>query len=106
MDVLCVDQRSPTAVLEAARNSPTIFRDARKTIAVRAGDGFFDCCAAAIKRERDFGNMLKALLAHVSGHWKTKFQESFLRRVWTLQEMLWSRSIDFVSDSQGWLIRY
>ncbi|KAI3572890.1 hypothetical protein IWW34DRAFT_794834 [Fusarium oxysporum f. sp. albedinis] len=100
MDIICVDQRNQTEVVANAWDTPAIFRDASKTIAIREGDGFYECCAESIRNATTFGEIGNSLLPHVSGHWKTKFHESYLQRLWTLQEMIWSKNVHFVSDFQ------
>jgi len=100
MDVICIDQRNTEAVLEAAKLSPEIFGNATRTIAIKAGDGFFDCCARSVSDTQRYRDFRQSLLSHVSDHWKTKFKESYLRRVWTVQEIIWSNDVQFVSDHQ------
>lgn len=102
MDIICLDQRNQNEVIASARKTPAIFRDAKKTLAIRAGDGFYDCCAAAIQDANTFAEIWKLLGPHVSStHWRVKFQESYMRRLWTLQEMIWSKNLQFVCDDQG-----
>jgi hypothetical protein len=49
MDTLTVNQRDQAEVIATVQAIPAIFRDAVKTIAVRQGDGFYNCCLKAVK---------------------------------------------------------
>ncbi|KAF3934681.1 hypothetical protein ABW20_dc0104737 [Dactylellina cionopaga] len=99
MDVICIDQRDQKAVLAAAQLSVEIFRNANKTIAIRAGDGYFKCCAESIAGGVTYEDIRTSLINHVTKkHWGTKFWESYLRRLWTLQEIVWSDKVQFVTD--------
>jgi hypothetical protein len=63
---------------------PAIFRDAIKTIAICEDDGIYDCCAQAMTDFKDWHDLSKKLLDHVSNHWKEIYEESYLQRLWTL----------------------
>ena len=48
MDILCIDQKDD-AKIAVTQHIPTIFRSARKTLAVRESWGFTYCCSEATK---------------------------------------------------------
>ncbi|KAH7371670.1 hypothetical protein BKA66DRAFT_572642 [Pyrenochaeta sp. MPI-SDFR-AT-0127] len=96
MDTLTVDQTKETEVLAIVEAIPTIFRMANKTIAVRECDGLYDCCVAAVKGFEDHADFTRKLYAHADEHWEFVCTESYLQRLWTLQECLLSHTIEFV----------
>jgi hypothetical protein len=102
MDTLTVDQRNKKEVIATVQFIPAIFRDADKTIAVREHDGIYDCCATAFETSFQYQDLLHALHAHTDDvHRGHIFEESFLQRLWTLQEVLLSHTIRFVVNTQG-----
>jgi hypothetical protein len=69
-----------------------------KTIAVREGDGFYKCCLKAVEGYSswaDFGNKLGR---HAFEHKDDVYRESYLQRLWTLQECFLSHTIQFVNS--------
>lgn len=96
MDTLTVDQRNEKEVLTIVQFIPTIFKMARRTIAVRECDGLYDCCIKAVEGFQDYGEFSKKLNEHSDKHDDDVFSESYLQRLWTLQECLLSHTIQFV----------
>jgi hypothetical protein len=96
MDTLTVDQRNPVEVSGIVDAIPDIFRMARKTIAVRECDGLYDCCIAAVDGFEDGLDLVEKLLSHGDAHVDYICAESYLQRLWTLQECLLSHTIQFV----------
>ncbi|CAN9289505.1 unnamed protein product [Alternaria alternata] len=96
MDTLTVNQRNPAEVSEIVDKIPTIFRMAKKTIAVRECDGLYDCCIAAVNGFESVTEFVKKFHAHDDEHFDYICAESYLQRLWTLQECLLSHTIEFV----------
>lgn len=104
MDTLTVNQRDQGEVIATVQAIPAIFRDAVKTIAVREGDGFYNCCLEAVKDFPRWENFVKKLALHSTEHWGDVYRESYLQRLWTLQECFLSHTIQFVKGDDGMLI--
>lgn len=81
MDTLTVNQRDQAETISTVQAIPSIFRDALKTIAVREGDGLFDCCGVAVKDFQNWEELAQILSDHVSRHFKDMFEESYLQRL-------------------------
>jgi hypothetical protein len=96
MDTLTVDQRDDAEVSAIVDAIPTIFRMARKTIAVRECDGLYNCCMEAVEGFEDHRDFTQRLHDHASTHCGYVCAESYLQRLWTLQECLLSHTIEFV----------
>ncbi|KAH9207016.1 hypothetical protein DL95DRAFT_484322 [Leptodontidium sp. 2 PMI_412] len=96
MDTLTVNQRDPAEVIATVQSIPAIFRDAQKTIAVREEDGIYDCCEKAVRGFADYEELVRKLIMHIDEHDGDDYRESYLQRLWTLQEVLLSRTIQFV----------
>ena len=96
MDTLTVDQRDPVEVSEIVDAIPDIFKMARKTIAVRECDGFYDCCIAAVTGFETVSEFCERFIGHEMAHSDCLCAESYLQRLWTLQECLLSHTIEFV----------
>lgn len=96
MDTLTVDQRNPAEVSEIVDKIPEIFRMAKKTIAIRECDGLYDCCIAAVNGFEDMDEFAHKFHAHDDEHVGYICAESYLQRLWTLQECLLSHTIEFV----------
>lgn len=96
MDTLTVNQRRESEVLAIVQSIPTIFRMAQRTIAIRECDGLYDCCMAAVEGFRDYGEFCDKLNEHSDEHYEYIFDESYIQRLWTLQECLLSHTIQFV----------
>jgi hypothetical protein len=104
MDILCVEQRDKAARVAVTRNIPTIFRHAKKTIVIRDGNGFRDCCTGALgsqdtwfdrkNRQLIFAKRLEA--HHERAHKGEDFQESVTSRLWVFQEIIMSNRLQFV----------
>jgi hypothetical protein len=104
MDTLTVDQRNEKEVLAIVDSIPAIFKMAKRTIAVRESDGFYDCCVDAVEGFEDWADFATRVIEHDSrGHRDYVCVESYLQRLWTLQECLLSRSIQFVVSKSGML---
>ena len=97
MDVLSVDQRQEDQVVAIVKHIPKIFMEAERTIAVRGGDGLFDCCAKAIRASHSADDIRAAMYAHVDSHWSSVLDEMYLKRLWTLEEVLVSHTIQFTT---------
>lgn len=96
MDTLTVNQRDEKEVIATVQAVPAIFQDAADTSAVREDDGFGECCAEAIAgcEPRDLNDKL---LVHMAKYNSTSLHDdSYLRRLWTLQECVLSHTIQFV----------
>ncbi len=103
MDTLTVDQRNPVEVSEIVDAIPDIFRMAKKTIAVRECDGLYDCCIAAVNDFEDYNQFTQRFHDHNDAHVDYICAESYLQRLWTLQECLLSHTIEFVVARDGML---
>lgn len=101
MDILCVDQLDAKARLSIVKSIPAIYRSAQATIVIRDGDGLHSCCADAVGSfETWSGDGLQKLADHVvyntTSH-GSGFSESWLGRLWPLQEVLLSDRLQFAS---------
>ncbi|KAK4628523.1 uncharacterized protein CLAFUR5_04599 [Fulvia fulva] len=104
MDTVTVNQRDQAEVISTVQAIPDIFKDAEKTIAITEGDGFEPCCATAVhgfKKWEEFDDRLKPHF--VESHGMRSRSDSYLRRLWTLQEVILSHTIHFVAMPQEWL---
>jgi hypothetical protein len=95
MDTLTVDQWNEEEVLAIVDVLPIIFRMAKKTIAVRECDGLYNCCMNAVEGFNDNGDFQRKIFAHASKHSEYTCAETYLQRLWTLQECLLSHTIEF-----------
>ena len=96
MDTLTVDQRDPIEVSKIVNAIPDIFRTAKKTVAVRECDGLYDCCIGAVAEFESIHEFAERFLDHSHDHIDHLCTESYLQRLWTLQECLLSHTIEFV----------
>jgi hypothetical protein len=80
---------------------PAIFGDADRTIAIREGDGLYQCCHAATEGFITWEDFNEILSNHIEHHIDHVFDESYLLRLWTLQECLLSHTIQFVTVNEG-----
>lgn len=106
MDILCVDQRDKAARIAVTQHIPTIFRRAQRTIVVRDGTGFRSCCVEAMgipKRtpknwlsDNDCRYHKKLARHYKSVHNEEVFADGVLTRLWPLQEVMLSDTIQFV----------
>lgn len=106
MDILCVNQRDRDARIAVTQHIPTIFRQAQRTIVIRDGTGFGNCCAEALGDRENYlgdGKALQSLIIDHYGemhrHPKLVFTEGAFSRAWILQEILLSDTIQFVRAS-------
>lgn len=99
MDVLAVDQRQEDQVVAIVEHIPKIFMGADRTIAVREGDGLFSCCAEAIQASQSVADIRSALYAHIQNenHSSFELEEQYLKRFWTLEEVLVSHTVQFTT---------
>jgi hypothetical protein len=99
MDVLAVDQRQEDQVIAIVKHIPKIFIGAERTIAVREGDGLYSCCAKAIQASHSLDDIASAMLQHVSvrSHDAFALEEMYLKRFWTLEEILVSHTVQFTT---------
>jgi hypothetical protein len=96
MDTLTVNQRDQAEVIATVQAIPDIFRDAARTIAVREGDGFYHCCVNAAGDADNWRDFKQRMMSHgCEQHWEHVRDESYLQRLWTLQECLLSHTIQF-----------
>jgi hypothetical protein len=101
MDTLTVNQRNQAEVIATVQAIPAIFRDALMTIAVRENDGLYACCARAVEGFNDWNDLCEKLLDHSECHWEHVNEESYLQRLWTMQECLLSHTIHFAVSNNG-----
>ncbi|KAI0380793.1 hypothetical protein F5Y04DRAFT_256723 [Hypomontagnella monticulosa] len=100
MDTLTVDQRNEKEILAIVESIPTIFKMAERTIAVRESDGLYDCCMKTVEGFQNYEEFSNKLSKHHGDHDDYVYNESYIQRLWTLQECLLSHTIQFVV-SQG-----
>jgi hypothetical protein len=102
MDVLTVNQGHQAEVMSAVHLSPRIFRDAVKTIAIRENDGIYKCCQKAVANFSDQMDFVQKLSSHTDDkHRQHCLDESYLQRLWPLEECLFSHTIQFILINQG-----
>lgn len=101
MDTITVNQRDHAEVIDTVQSIPAIFRDASRTIAIREGDGLYPCCRAATEGFTSWGDFGQQLAKHASSHYDHAYNETYLLRLWTLQECQLSHTIQFVTVHQG-----
>lgn len=100
-DTITVNQRVPSEVIANKQAMLTIFRDAKKTLVVREGDGLYSCCEEAVRGFRGYGEFLDLLNRHATKHIGDVMRESYLKRLWTLQECLLSHTFQFTTCGDG-----
>ncbi|KAH7081917.1 Alpha/Beta hydrolase protein [Paraphoma chrysanthemicola] len=102
MDTITVNQKDQAEVISTVQAIPTSFQDAKKTIAVREGDGLYNCCVDAVRGWTDFAELKSRMMPHVVGsHDEDIYTESYVDRLWTLQECLLSHTIEFTLATEG-----
>lgn len=106
MDILTVDQTNKGAVTAITKSIPLLFRNASCTIVLRECDGFYDCCREAVEGFDDYGSFVDKMISHHPSHDSHVRVESYLQRLWTLEECLLSRTVQFtVGSNSRWLLR-
>ncbi|KAF2135515.1 uncharacterized protein K452DRAFT_323020 [Aplosporella prunicola CBS 121167] len=96
MDILTINQTDKDEKIATIKAIPAIFRDAEKTIAVKENDGIYGCCICLAEKLQT-GSALSQLQEHVAeSHANYVCEESYLQRLWTLQEILLSGTVQFV----------
>ena len=101
MDIMCVDQRNAEARIAVTQHIPSIFRNANRTIVLREGTAFEECCAiviedAAADAEEGFGWEQPLIDHHKAVHPRVHFDEVVFSRLWIMQEILLSDRVQFV----------
>jgi hypothetical protein len=86
MDTLTVNQRDQAEAIATVQAMPAIFRDAVKTIAVREGDGFYNCCVSASQDFTDWEDLVIQLAVHSTEHSDDVYEEFYLQHLCTLQQ--------------------
>lgn len=101
MDILCVNQRDREERIGVVQHIPDICRGAQKTIVIREGDGLKQCCAKAAGDFRDWHDegpeTLHKHFEKSGGEHSYGVSESWLQRLWPLQEVLMSDTIQFTT---------
>ena len=100
MDVLCLDQRDAEARVAVTQHIPQIFRSATRTIVVRESKSFRPCCGEAIAGHAPWSNSCLVTLRkhHETHHNGLNFRDGVLSRLWPLQEVLLSDTLQFVQS--------
>jgi hypothetical protein len=101
MDTITVNQRDQAEVIDTVQSIQAIFRDAGRTIAIREGDGLYPCCHAATEGFTSWEDFGRKLSEHSGIHYDHAYDETYLLRLWTLQECQLSHTIEFVTVHQG-----
>jgi hypothetical protein len=101
MDVLSINQKDQGAVIGVTQDIPGIFRNAAKTLAVKDGDGLYQCCAKLVKAEDTWDTIRQKLIDHGGEHFGEVYAESYLQRLWTLEGCMLSHTIEFVTCKTG-----
>lgn len=106
MDILTVDQTNKDVVTAITKSIPLLFRNASCTIVLRERDGFYDCCREAVEGFDGYDSFVKKMISHHPSHKSHVRVESYLQRLWTLEECLLSRTVQFTvgSDSKCLLL--
>jgi hypothetical protein len=102
MDILCVNQRDKASRIAVTRHIPAIFRSAQKTLVVKDGSGFSDCCVEAIGNVSQWArgslDAVRRMHSHYfAAHVDDKLQDGVLSRLWPLQEIILSNNIQFLT---------
>ena len=96
MDILCVDQRSFEARIGVIKHIPAIYRAAQKTVIIREPGGPDRCCAAAIGEYKSWReDAAQRLFQHIQSAHIDGLVETWLERLWPLQEALLSDRLQF-----------
>lgn len=106
MDILCIDQKDEKARVAVTEIIPNVFRRAKRTLVIRDGSGFRDCCVNALGRIEDWDFKWLGWQSKLITHFGFKhmmnfgtgerFREGILERVWPLQEVMFSDVLQFV----------
>ena len=98
MDIICVDQRNEDAGIAVVDHIPDIFRRAAKTLVIRDGDGLMSCCRNTIGTFDLDQRWHQTLYDHLrSKHLAELLSDSWLERLWPLQEAILSNNLQFAS---------
>lgn len=96
MDVFCIDQNDIEARVAVTQYIPRIFRFAQRTIVIRDGWGFRNCCVEAMSDSEGEERKLAFAHHHIEKHTCKIFKEGALSRLWLFQEIILSNNIQFV----------
>jgi hypothetical protein len=103
MDILCVDQDDREARIAVTQHIPAIFRRAQRTVVIRNGTALGPCCLDGIGGvigldNKDIRTGWRAQLSehHANSHEGDDFKEGVLSRLWVLQEVMLSDTLQFV----------
>jgi hypothetical protein len=98
MDILCINQHDDEARIAITQHIPAIFRSAQRTVVIRGGAGLRDCCVKAYELlpGGECFDYSTARIHHRTIHKNIHFEENVLSRLWPLQEIMLSDSIQFV----------
>lgn len=98
MDILCIDQKDGDARVAVTQHIPTIFRKAARTILVRDGSGMRQCCADTLGQILEWEEFQERLKEHMlEFHRNDNLREGVLSRLWVLEEIAVSNTIQFVT---------
>jgi hypothetical protein len=98
MDIICVDQQDADARIAVVDHIPELFRKAEKTIVIKDGDGLKACCGNAIGTLQESHDWDQKLIDHLhQNHIGELIPDSWLERLWPLQEAILSNTLQFVS---------
>jgi hypothetical protein len=107
MDILTVDQTNKSAVTAITKSIPSLFRNASCTIVLRERDGFYDCCRETVEGFENYESFLRKMVSHHRAHEGHVRVESYLQRLWTLEECLLSRRVQFtVGPNSKYILIY
>jgi Heterokaryon incompatibility protein (HET) len=100
-DTITVNQRVTNEVTATKQAISSIFRDAEKTLVVREGDGLYSCCEEAVRGFSGYGEFVDLINRHAIKHLGDAMKESYLKRLWPLQECLLSHTLQFTTCGDG-----
>jgi hypothetical protein len=103
MDTLTVDQRNQEEVIAVVKSIPAIFSDAQRTLVIKHGDGMRACCAEALAFDESGEDVISIWVEHaLEDHpHSSRCHETYLERLWTLQEAMMSHTLQFVLCEDG-----
>jgi aerobic-type carbon monoxide dehydrogenase small subunit (CoxS/CutS family) len=104
MDTLTVNQHNQREVIATVHSIPNIFSDAQRTLVVKQGDGMRACCADAVNTAgEDVKGVISIWFEHATENHphSSRSHETYLERLWTLQEIMLSHTLQFVLCKNG-----
>ena len=109
MDILAMDQTNDEARVRVVKHIPAIYSNAQRTIVVREHGGFRECCSNILELFRNEASWdelekegaseahpLVVILEHIRICHPGGLHESWLSRLWPLQETNLSTTLEFV----------